>query len=125
MRVLILASAACLFVALPASAQIWGGPVPSSVGGSLAGRGIRVDPQPRTARSEIRAGERSGQLTRQEARQLQRADAGNDAVSSRLASDGLTESEAAELSTRAILLHEDIVRARSSPVATAKTGAKK
>lgn len=112
MRVLVLASAAWLAAAFPASAQIWGGPVPSSVGGSFAGRGIHVPAQPRSARSEIRAGERSGQLTRGEARQLGRADAVNSNIAERLSSDGLTESEAAELEIRAIILHEDIVRAR-------------
>ncbi|MET3709794.1 hypothetical protein ABIC65_000474 [Sphingomonas trueperi] len=112
MRVLVLASAACLVAAFPAAAQIWGGPVPSSVGGSFAGRGIHVPARPRSARSEIRAGERSGQLTRGEARQLGRADTVNSNIAERLSSDGLTESEAAELEIRAIVLHEDIVRAR-------------
>ncbi|WP_084583185.1 hypothetical protein [Sphingomonas azotifigens] len=112
MRVLVLASVACLAAAFPASAQIWSGPVPASVGGSFAGRGIHVPAQPRSARSEIRAGERSGQLTHGEARQLGRADTVNGDIAERLSSDGLTESEAAELQTRAILLHEDIVRAR-------------
>ncbi|MGN8000281.1 hypothetical protein [Sphingomonas sp. 22176] len=118
MRVLVLASAACLVAALPVSAQIWGGPVPSSGGGSFAGRGIHVPTQPRTARSEIRAGERSGQLARGEARQLRRETTGNSNIAERLSSDGLTESEAAELQTRAILLHEDIVRARYNGDAT-------
>ncbi|SFJ56311.1 hypothetical protein SAMN03159338_1782 [Sphingomonas sp. NFR04] len=112
MRVLVLASVAFLVAAFPASAQIWGGPVPSSAGGSFAGRGIHVPTQPRTARSEIRTGERSGQLTRGEARQLGRADTVNGNIAERLSSDGLSESEAAELQTRSILLHEDIVRAR-------------
>lgn len=112
MRVLVLASAVCVACALPASAQIWGGPMPSSAGGSFAGRGIAVAPQPRTARSEIRAGERSGELTRQEARQLRRVDTVNSSIAARLGRDDLSESEAAELNTRAILLHEDIVRAR-------------
>ncbi len=112
MRVLVLASAVGLIAALPCSAQIWGGPVPASARGSVAGRGIVVAPQPRTPRSEIRAGERSGQLTRHEARQLGRADTVNADIAARLSSNGLTESEAAELNTRAILLHEDIVRAR-------------
>ncbi len=112
MRVLFLAGALSLFSIAPAAAQIWGGPVPASVGGSFAGRGVHVPPQPRTARSEIRAGERSGELTRQEARQLRRANDANGALAERLARDGLSEAEAAELNTRAILLHEDIVRAR-------------
>lgn len=112
MRVLALASAACLAAAFPASAQIWGGPVPASASGSFTGRGIHVPAQPRSARSEIRAGERSGQLTRGEARQLGRADTVNSNIAERLSSDGLTESEAAELEIRAIVLHEDIVRAR-------------
>ncbi|GAA0741079.1 hypothetical protein CA233_18040 [Sphingomonas sp. ABOLD] len=112
MRVLVLASAACLVAAFPASAQIWGGPVPSSVGGSFAGRGIHVPAQARSARSEIRAGARSGQLTRGEARRLGRADVVNGNIAERLARGGLTQSEVAELETRAILLHEDIVRAR-------------
>jgi len=114
MRVLLLACTVSLFSIAPASAQIWGGPVPASAGGSFAGRGIRIAPQPRSAGSEIRAGERSGDLTRQEARQLRRARDGNLAVADRIGSDGLSDSEAAELNTRAILLHEDIVRARSS-----------
>ncbi|WP_066716549.1 hypothetical protein [Sphingomonas pituitosa] len=112
MRVLVLASAVGLLAALPCSAQIWGGPVPAGAGGSFAGRGIQVAPQPRSARSEIRAGERSGQLTRREARQLRRVVTVNADIASRLSRDGLTESEAAELNTRAMLLHEDIVRAR-------------
>ncbi|NLS26584.1 hypothetical protein S2M10_15680 [Sphingomonas sp. S2M10] len=112
MRILFLASAACLVAAFPASAQIWGGPVPSSAGGSFAGRGIHLPVQPRTARSEIRAGERSGQLTRKEARQLRRANAVNSAIANRLASDGLSAAEAAELDVRDTLLHEDIVRVR-------------
>lgn len=113
MRVLVLASAACLVAAaFPASAQIWGGPVPSSAGGSFAGRGIHVPTQPHSARGEIRTGERSGQLTRGEARQLRRADTVNGSIAERLSRNGLTESEAAELQTRSILLHEDIVRAR-------------
>ncbi|WP_313534639.1 hypothetical protein [Sphingomonas sp.] len=117
MRVLVLASVACVVAAVPAAAQIWGGPVPSSSGGSFAGRGIHVPTQPRSARSEICAGERSGQLTRGEARQLRRVDTANSAIAERLSSDGLTESGAAELQTRAILLHEDIVRARFSGAA--------
>lgn len=112
MRVLVLASVAWLVAAGPAAAQIWGGPVPSSAGGSFAGRGIHLPVQPRTARSEIRAGERSGQLTRGEARQLRRADTVNGAIAERFARDGLSDSEAAELETRAILLHEEIVRTR-------------
>lgn len=114
MRVLMLAGAACLLFAVPASAQIWGGPVPSSLGGSFAGRGIRVPTQPQSARSEIRAGERSGQLTRQEARQLRRIDSANAALAERFAVDGLSDSEIAELNTRAMLLHEEIIRARFS-----------
>lgn len=111
MRVLILTSALCLVFAVPASAQIWGGPVPAG-SGSFAGRGIKVAPQPRSARSEIRAGERSGELTRQEARQLRRVDAANSALAERFSEGGISDAEAAELNTRAILLHEDIVRAR-------------
>lgn len=114
MRILILAAALALGTALPASAQIWGGPVPAASGGSFAGRGIRIAPQPSSPRREIRAGERSGEISRQEARQLRRADTGNSAIAERLSQDGLTDSEAAELQTRSILLHEDIVRARSN-----------
>jgi hypothetical protein len=117
MRVLVLASAVCLAAAIPASAQIWGGPVPSGSGGSFAGRGIRVPAQPRSAEREIRAGERGGQLTRREARQLRRADTVNSDIGARLSRNGLTTSEATELDTRAILLHEDIVRARSNGTA--------
>lgn len=112
MRVLILTGALCLVPAMPASAQIWGGPVPAGSGGSFAGRGIKVAPQPRSARSEIRAGERSGELTREEARQLRRVDAANSALAERFSEGGISDSEAAELNTRAILLHEEIVRAR-------------
>ncbi|WP_294329583.1 hypothetical protein [uncultured Sphingomonas sp.] len=114
MRVLLLAIAFSLFSIAPAAAQIWGGPVPASAGGSVAERGIRIAPQPRSARSEIRAGEVGGEITRQEARQLRRADDGNLALADRLARNGLSDAAAAELNTRAILLHEDIVRARSN-----------
>ncbi|UYY78181.1 hypothetical protein [Sphingomonas sp. R1] len=114
MRILLLASALSLFSTAPAAAQIWGGPVPAGAGGSFAGRGIRIAPQPRSARGEIRAGERSGDLTRQEARQLRRARDGNLAIADRIGRDGLSVAEAAELETRATLLHEDIVRARSA-----------
>ncbi|PVX31154.1 hypothetical protein [Sphingomonas pokkalii] len=120
MRILLLASTLCLLPLAPASAQIWGGPVPASAGGSAAARGIQIAPQPRSARSEIRAGERSGQLTRGEARQLRRAGGGNTALADRIGRDGLSESEAAELDTRALLLHEDIVRARSNGVSRPK-----
>lgn len=113
MRVLLLATAFILFPVAPAAAQIWGGPVPASAGGSVAGRGIRIAPQPRSARSEIRAGEAGGAITRQEARQLRRADDANSALADRLSRHGLSDAAAAELNTRAILLHEDIVRARS------------
>lgn len=113
MRFLLLASTVSLLSIAPASAQIWGGPVPASAGGSFAGRGIRIAPQPRSARSEIRAGEAGGAITRQEARQLRRANDANSALADRLSRHGLSDAAAAELETRAILLHEDIVRARS------------
>jgi hypothetical protein len=65
--------------------------------------------------SDIDAGARYGQLSRKQAKELRREAAQISALESRYAADGLSDSEAAELQTRAEVLRS-IINAKRSGV---------
>lgn len=105
-----------LFAAAPAAAQSFGGynppppPRPMRGDSGISGRLDQIG-------GDIRAGRRGGQLSRSEARGLRRERAMIGVLADRYAGDGLSDSEQAELQTRAELLHDDTIARR--------TGAKK
>ncbi len=108
-----------LLFAAPASAQIWGGPsMAGPSGGSMAhdlaaSARINGDSETRKIRDDIRNGRESGQLSRQEARQLKREAFQIDALEDRFGRDGLSASEAAELANRRAALRADVIAKRS------------
>jgi hypothetical protein len=105
--------AAGFLAAIPASAQGWGGYSPSPAPGVPRDSGISG--QLGKIRSDTNAGRRSGQLTRGEARALRRERASISTLEERFASDGLSDSEKAELQTRVEILHGNTVARRSQP----------
>lgn len=104
--------ASAMLTPLPASAQIWDG------GGGVAGPvepGAKgVGRERRDIRESIRDGRKGGQLTRSEARSLRRENHRIGAVQERYGADGLSQSEAAELQSRALAL-QGLVNARRLP----------
>jgi hypothetical protein len=104
--------------AMPASAQIWGGPTPASIGASRNGPSIGRELAGIDV--EIDAASDSGRLTKDDARALRRERYQLDLLAERYGEDGLSDAEAAELATRARLLHDDAIRPAVSTPATPK-----
>lgn len=101
---------AAVLLPVPAAAQSWTSitPIPS---------GPRVDPNPvardtGAIRDSIRAGRRSGQLTRREGRVLRGKAAGIDARADLYARNGLSDSERAFLQSNAEALRGQVDAAR-------------
>ncbi|WP_137863310.1 MULTISPECIES: hypothetical protein [unclassified Sphingomonas] len=101
-----------LFAAMPASAQIWGGPAMQGPSGS-AMRHDQSAAETAKIRSDIRAGRDSGQLTPREARQLKREAYQIDTLEERYAAGGLSPAEEAELFARREALRSDVIAKRS------------
>jgi hypothetical protein len=110
MRLYLLLVPPLLVLAAPASAQIWGGPVPSLPGRANIAAGHGEIGQ---IRDNIRNGRQSGQLTRREARQLRREAAQIGVLEARYAAGGLSPAEEAELYVRREALRNDVVVKRS------------
>ncbi|MHA6719267.1 hypothetical protein ACX40Y_07415 [Sphingomonas sp. RS6] len=96
---------------MPAAAQIWGGATPASIGTSRQGPSLGRDLA--GVDREIDAGRANGRLTRAEARALRRERDQIDMLADRYGANGISDAEAAELETRARLLREDAIRAKS------------
>lgn len=100
------------FAAVPASAQIWGGPTMQGPSGNAMSRDQSAA-ETAKIRSDIRDGRDSGQLTRREAKRLKREAWQIDTLEARYAAGGLSPSEEAELFARREALRSDVVAKRS------------
>lgn len=113
-------SLALTLFALPTalSAQIAPGSQPDRVPGPV---NIRVEPsvggdhELRRSRDAIRAGRKSGTLTKREARVLRREAGQNDTLADRYARDGLSQSEQRELDMRGRALQSLTQAQRAQP----------
>jgi hypothetical protein len=90
----------------PAAAQSWTGINTESH--AAAPHGTDVYRQTDRIDRSIRAGRKSGQLTRAEAHRLRRQAALIDAMADRYAADGISVGEAGELDTRANVLSQQV-----------------
>jgi len=106
--------ASALGFAAPAAAQTWGGydpaPFPSRPPASDSGIARELGKN----RDVIRAGRRSGQLTRSESRALRRERAMIRTLERRYARGGLSEFERAELQTRIEILRSNTAASRGN-----------
>ncbi|QIG80278.1 hypothetical protein [Stakelama tenebrarum] len=124
MRVIAVALLIAGISATPAAAQYYGGgTAPSARSNPIWSKPAAEMPppayQPGVGRdlveieNDIRDGRAAGQLTRREARALRRQGYGIARLEGRLRHAGLTASERAELETRAALLRDDVIAART------------
>ncbi|WP_213979174.1 hypothetical protein [Sphingomonas sp. dw_22] len=101
-----------LLAAAPAAAQSFGGynppPPPRPMRGDSG-----ISGQIGQIGGDIRAGRRSGQLSRSEARALRRERNMIGTLEDRFAQDGLSDSEKAELQTRTEILRADTIARRT------------
>ena len=110
MRLFAIAAFTAMLWSSPAAAQFWGGTqmsVPPPASTPSFDRGIGK------ARHEIRDARRAGQLTREDAKALRREQRLIGALQRRYASDGMSDSERAEIATRLELLRNDTIARRS------------
>lgn len=102
----------------PAAAQSWTG-INAESHAAAAPRGTDVYRQTDRIDRSIRAGRKSGQLTRAEAHRLRRQAALIDAMADRYTADGISAGEAGELDMRADVLSHQVFYDRLTTSAAA------
>lgn len=98
---------------MPAAAQNWGGYDPSPFPAAPRTPPSTVARDLGKIREDTRNGRAAGQLSRREARGLRRQGRAIGGMEARFASNGLSESEAAELRVRSEILRAEVVARRT------------
>lgn len=118
MRIVAFAILGAAVIGSPAAAQSWTG-ITTESPATAPPRGTDVYRQTDRIDRSIRAGRKSGQLTRAEAHRLRRQAALIDAMADRYAADGISAGEAGELDTRADVLSHQVFYDRLTTSAAA------
>lgn len=105
---LVALSLSLVLIPAAASAQVYGPPAPTShlPGISMSASQSTVGRETRKIRHDVHEAREDGTLTKREARSLRREANQIDTLSDRYGADGLSDSEARELDTRARVLRD-------------------